>query len=78
MGSSGVELSTLLPEPSTVEPLAVEASVAGPAAGEPSVAKASVGEPGGGGSESVSQIRNVTRTVRRLVTVQVMVVCVME
>ena len=32
----------------------------GPAAGEPSVAKASVGEPGNGGSESVSQIRNVT------------------
>ena len=65
MGSSGVELSTLLPEPSTaetpvVEPLAVEASVAGPAAGEPSMAKPSVGVPGGGGSESVSQIRNVT------------------
>ena len=65
MGSSGVEPSTLLPEPSTaetpvVEPLAVEASVAGPAAGKSSVTKPSVGEPGGGGSESVSQIRNVT------------------
>ena len=60
-----VEPSTPLPEPLTaktpvVEPLAVEASVAGHAAGEPSVAKPSVGEPGGGGSESVSQIRNVT------------------